>query len=370
MDDKEIEEAFDNLREAEYDVNASLKPSANNNSLTCTRCFPLWIRILPPKQILTFYHDQFHLHPLSQHFLPVQHNLAVSTHLSSRVKKTTRVSLRAHLCVRQHPRHRKSQEPHRFHSALVLIRTEEAARKMSLCKFQLKVRASAVAAGNPDCAGAFTREDIQPAIPLFYEQAFAIVDSPRPAVDRGSETQYNLDAAIVAKLCLLSKEPSQNVQRPMQEVRTLAEKVVQLFSFACPWTSLDAHFDESTAAYDRRGLWGNLGMLFNHSCVPNARLAFDDDTVVLIATRLITTGEEITIDYLAHRNRFMGRTCERSNASFQRDGNSSAVARSVLQTRPHLKRSRGLVMSLKKSYLDCFRSCKQEVILLTSLPPA
>lgn len=51
-----------------------------------------------------------------------------------------------------------------------------------------------------------------------------------------------------------------------------------------------------------------LRRFLNHSCIPNARLAFDNDQIFTRPAKFITAGEEITIDYLVHQNRYADHT--------------------------------------------------------------
>ncbi|KAL8659477.1 MAG: hypothetical protein Q9202_007113 [Teloschistes flavicans] len=142
--------------------------------------------------------------------------------------------------------------------------------------------------------GIFPCEAIRPGQQLYREKAVAVVDSLQMASQ--AETDERLLGALIEKVCLENGLLS-------DELKIKAAALLRKASFLCPSSSKDAHFTENPADhYQRRGFWHRTAM-FNHSCVPNARLAFDDKVAILTATKCIRNDQEIVIDYLAHRDR-------------------------------------------------------------------
>ncbi|KAL8640757.1 MAG: hypothetical protein Q9228_002356 [Teloschistes exilis] len=142
--------------------------------------------------------------------------------------------------------------------------------------------------------GLFPCENIRPGQQLYRERAVAVVESPPSA--NHAEMEERLLGALVDKVCrengLLS-----------EELKSKTEALMRRASVLCPPSSKDHHFALNTAGHrQRRGFWHRIAM-FNHSCIPNACLAFDDQVAMLTATKRIGVDEEIVIDYLAHQTK-------------------------------------------------------------------
>ncbi|KAL9583641.1 MAG: hypothetical protein Q9212_002584 [Teloschistes hypoglaucus] len=142
--------------------------------------------------------------------------------------------------------------------------------------------------------GLFPCEPIRPGQPLFREKAVAVVESPPSA--NHTDTEERLLGALIAKVCLENGLLS-------EELKDKTRALMRRTSILCPPSSKDNHFALNSGAHrQRRGFWHRIAM-FNHSCIPNACLAFDDEVAILTATKRIGVEEEIVIDYLAHQTR-------------------------------------------------------------------
>ncbi|KAL8722013.1 MAG: hypothetical protein Q9181_007581 [Wetmoreana brouardii] len=149
-------------------------------------------------------------------------------------------------------------------------------------------------------------QDIEAGQLILQEKAFLLVTSPKPSTHSGSRTQsqYKLDEALVAQICL-ELGPSLN-----NALKTKAREKVRLQSTTSPISSADAHFTSGEPVLcEQQGIWLKMDF-FAHSCNPNAYRSIEGGEARLRSTRFIAAGEKISIDHFPYRNRQTGFTYE------------------------------------------------------------
>ncbi|KAL8704345.1 MAG: hypothetical protein Q9201_002496 [Fulgogasparrea decipioides] len=141
---------------------------------------------------------------------------------------------------------------------------------------------------------------------ISQEKAFLLVRSPQPSTNSGSrsQSQYKLDEALVAQICLAFGHSLNDNDK------TKIRRVVRLSSTAPPLSSADAHFTSGEPVLnEQQGIWLKMDCV-SHSCNPNAYRSFEGGETRLRSTRFIASGEKITVDCFPYRNRQMGYTYE------------------------------------------------------------